>query len=101
MAIISLPNGSEYDTALPWTEQPDSGSYMFINEVVESNIPIDIKEQTRNSKLQRILSQTWIEKSYPEFDYIYKTSYNYKFGSGDSRCFAILGTINEFKIESK
>ena len=40
MAIISLPNGSEYNTALPWTEQPDSGSYMFGEAICFTDIAI-------------------------------------------------------------
>ena len=101
MAIVTLPNGAQYDTGLPWNNQPDSGSYLFMDEIQETQSPIEIKEQTRNPNLERILSQTWIDTSYTGSNYVYKTSYSYKFGSGDSKCFALLGTVSEFKIENK
>lgn len=101
MAIITLPNGAQYDTGLPWNDQPDSGSYTFMGEIQQSQTPVEIKEQTRNPNLERILSQTWTDTSYTGSNYVYKTTYNYKFGSGDSKCFALSGTTDEFKIKSK
>jgi hypothetical protein len=101
MATVTLPNGATYDLNLPFYAQPDSGSFEFIEDVKELNTPVEVKEQTRNSNMERILKTTWTDTSYTGSNYIFTTEYNYIFGSGDIKCFALKGTNEEFIIENK
>ena len=78
MAIVTLPNGAEYNTGKPWDQQPDTGSAEFINEITFGNIPTATSMSGQNSNVPRITSRTWTETSYTGSNYIFRTNYSYQ-----------------------
>ena len=77
MALYTLPNGSTYNTGLSFFQQPDSGSYKFMGEVVEANTPIKVFISGSNPNIPRIKTQTWIETGYDDYNYTRKSEYGY------------------------
>ena len=77
MAIITLPNGAQYNTGLPWDNQPDTGSLEFINEVQFACTPTTSSISGQNPTLPRITSRTWTETSYTGSNYTFKTNFSY------------------------
>ena len=59
MALYTLPNGSTYNTSLPFNQQPDTGSYEFMDEVEIGNTPIKISIPGVNPNIPRVKTQTW------------------------------------------
>ena len=78
MAIVTLPNGSEYNTGLSWDNQPNTGSMEFINEVQFANSPTSTSISGQNSNIPRITSRTWTETSYTGSNYIFNTNFSYQ-----------------------
>ena len=101
MSIVTLPNGSQYDTSREFFDQPDTGSGIFIDEMLNSITPVEVKETTRNPNLKRVLTETWTDTSHTGSNYIFETQYTYKFSAGSNQCFARQGSVSNFKIESK
>jgi hypothetical protein len=96
MAIVTLPNGAQYNTGTPYIEQPDSGSFEFGSAVEFANNPTKTFISGSNPNLPRIKTQTWTETSYDNYNYIRVTSYNYA-GSSYTKQFV----TETFQIESK
>ena len=78
MAIVTLPNGAQYNTGRDYLDQPDSGSEEFINEVQYANTPTATSISGENSNVPRITSRTWTETSYTGSNYIFKTYFSYQ-----------------------
>tara|TARA_R110002051_G_scaffold310217_1_gene383207 strand:+ start:829 stop:1119 length:291 start_codon:yes stop_codon:yes gene_type:complete len=78
MAIVTLPNGSEYNTGKPWNQQLDTGSSEFITEVMFANIPTATSMSGQNLNVPRITSRTWTETSYTGSNYIFNTNFSYE-----------------------
>ena len=78
MAIVTLPNGSQYNTGIPWDNQPDSGSMDFITEVQFANISTTSSISGQNPNIPRVTSRTWTETSYTGSDYIFQTKFSYQ-----------------------
>ena len=96
MAIVTLPNGAEYNTGIHWSDQPDTGSIEFIEQVQTSNDPTKITEEGMDPTLPRAISRTWTETSYTGSNYIFKTTYTYR-----DRSYAVTSVGDIFKIEDK
>ena len=96
MAIVTLPNGAEYNTGLSWDNQPDSGSQEFIVEVQFANNPTTSSISGQNPSLPRITSRTWTETSYTGSNYTFKTDFSY---IGDT--YKNQSVSSTFKIEDK
>ena len=101
MSIVTLPNGSQYDTSREFSNQLDSGSILFIEEMVDSITPVEVKETTINTDLKRILTQTWTDTSHAGSNYIFETQYIYQYPAMNTSAFALKGSQSIFKIESK
>ena len=79
MAIVTLPNGAEYNTGKAWNEQPDYQEVSdFITEVQTANIPTATSMSGQNPNIPRIRSRTWTETSYTGSNYIFKTNFSYQ-----------------------
>lgn len=96
MAVYTLPNGSEYNTGYSFFEQPDSGSYKFMGEVVEANTPIKTFISGSNPNIPRIKTETWTESGYENYDYIRKTEFGYIDGT-----YTRQSVVETFEIQSK
>ena len=96
MAIVTLQNGSTWNTWLSYFEQPDLGSYDFISQVETGNTPIKTFISGPNPDLPRVKTQTWTETSYDNYNYIYTTSYSYKGNSYTKQ-----NVQETFQIETK
>ena len=78
MAIVTLPNGAQYNTGLPWDNQPDTGSIDFITEMQFANISTTSSISGQNPNIPRVTSRTWTETSYTGSDYIFQTKFSYQ-----------------------
>jgi len=96
MAIVTLPNGAEYNTGLPWDNQPDPSTQEFIEEVQYANTSTTSSIPGQNPNLQRITSITWTETSYTGSNYIFKTNFSY---IGDT--YKNENILSTFTIEDK
>ena len=96
MALYTLPNGSTYNTSLPFNQQPDTGSYEFMDEVEIGNTPIKISIPGVNPNIPRVKTQTWTESSYDGYDYIRKTEYGY-----NGNTYTRQNVYESFEIQSK
>jgi len=96
MAIVTLPNGAEYNTGKAWNDQPDTGSFEFIEEVQVAGTPSKITEPGLDPNLPRAVSRTWTETSYTGSNYIFKTTYTYQDSS-----YAVRSVGDNFTIEDK
>ena len=97
MAIVTLPNGAEYNTGRAWNEQTDYQEVSdFITEVQTANIPTATSMSGQNPNIPRIRSRTWTETSYTGSNYIFKTTYTYKDSS-----YAVRSVGDNFTIEDK
>ena len=96
MALYTLPNGSTYNTGYPFFQQPDSGSYDFMEEVTTANIPIKTFLSGSNPNIPRIKTQTWTESSYDTYNYIRKTEYGY-----NGNTYTRQDVYESFEIQSK
>lgn len=95
MAIYTLPNGSTWNTGLPYNEQ-STGSYEFIDQVERANTPVKTFISGQNPNLPRVTSQTWTETSYDTYNYISKETYTYKDNSYTKQ-----NVVDTFEIENK
>ena len=96
MAIVTLPNGAEYNTGRAWNDQPDTGSMEFVGEVQFANPPTSTSISGQNSNVPRITSRTWTETSYTGSNYIFKTNFSYQ---GDT--YKNSNISSTFTIENK
>ncbi len=96
MAIYTLPNGSQYNTALEYDQQTDTGSMSFIESVQNNNEAVSTSIAGKNSNIPRIKTMTWTDTSYPSSNYIFKSTYNYNKNS-----YICSGVQNIFNIEDK
>lgn len=97
MAIVTLPNGSEYNTGKDWDKQTDYQEVSdFITEVQFANPPTATSMSGQNPDLPRITSRTWTETSYTGSNYIFRTNFSYQ---GDTYKSSNVSSI--FTIEDK
>lgn len=96
MAIYTLPNRSQYNTALAYDQQTDTGSISFIENVQNNNEAVSTSIAGENSNIPRIKTMTWTDTSYTGSNYIFKSTYNY---NGNS--YICSGIQNTFNIEDK
>ena len=96
MAIVTLPNGSKYNTSISWQQQPDTGSFAFIEEVQTTNEPTKITEKGMDPTLPRVKSRIWTETSYTGSNYIFQITYRYL-----NISYAVQSVGSNFKIENK
>ena len=96
MALYTLPNGSTYNTGYSFFQQPDSGSYKFMGEVVEANTPVQTFLSGSNPNIPRVKTQIWTESSYDDYDYIRKTEYGY-----NGNTYTRQNVYESFEIQSK
>ena len=97
MAIVTLPNGAEYNTGLPFDEQPDGEkTEQFIDQIQTANTASKITISGQDPSLSRPTSYTWTETSYTGSNYIWKQSVSYI-----NDTYKVRGTSFEFKIEDK
>ena len=100
MAIVTLPNGAQYDTNLDWGMQ-SSGSQEFWLEVQETTTPVQTTEATRNPNRNRVLKEVYTDTSYSGSNYIVTINNIYMHGPGSNQCFALQGSSIGYSIESK
>ena len=96
MALYTLPNGSTYNTGLDYYQQPDTGSYKFMGEVVEANTPVQITTPGQDPNLPRPITRTHTETSYTGSNYILQIDISYRGNSYISD-----GIYTTFTIEDK
>ncbi len=101
MAIITLPNGSIWDTNIENPTYQTSGSQQFWGDVIETSTPVLVTENTCNPTTPRILKSTWTDTSYSGSNYIVIKTNNYMYGAMSDKCFAKSGVSYQYQIESK
>lgn len=95
MAIVTLPNGAEYNTGRSWDNQPDSGSMEFIEEVQFANTSTTSSISGQNINIPRITSRTWTETSYTGSNYIFNTNFSYQGNTYKSSTISSTFTIED------
>ncbi len=97
MAIVTLPNGAEYNTGKDWDNQTDQQEVSdFITEIQTANIPTLNSLPGQNPNIPRITSRTWTETSYTGSNYIFNTNFSYQ---GDT--YKNSNVSSTFTIEDK
>ena len=100
MAIVTLPNGSQWDTNDDWANQT-SGSQDFWMDLQETTTPVETTEATRNLTRDRVINKVYTDTSYTGSNYIVTHTKDYMSGPGAINCFAIRGSVINYTIESK
>jgi hypothetical protein len=96
MATYTLPNGSTYDTSLPYDNQPDLEVYDFTYDMQQTVVPTITTTTGQDPNLPRPTSYTWTETSYPTYNYIIKTEHSYI-----GNTYKSAGSISTFEIQDK
>ena len=100
MAIVTLPNGSQWDTNEDWGNQT-SGSQDFWGDLQEDITPVETTEATRNPTRDRVIKKVYTDTSYTGSNYIVIHTKDYMAGPGAINCFAVQGSFINYTIESK
>ncbi len=79
MAIVTLPNGSQWDTNEDWGMQ-SSGSQEFWANIQEDITPVETTEQTRNLTRNKVIKKVYTDTSYTGSNYIVTHTQNYMAG---------------------
>ena len=96
MAIYTLPNGSQYNTGLEFSNQTDLDCYKFIREVELGNTEVKTQISGSNSSIPRTIKREFTETSYDTYNYIKTSEYQY---NGDT--YEINHVNESFIIQNK
>ena len=98
MAVVTLPNGSTWDTDLSYNQQRDNtGSMAFIDTIRADNTVVTNTTAGPDPNFPKPVSDVWTDTSYTGSNYIFTISYNYM----NNHTYALQGTAKTFVIESK
>jgi hypothetical protein len=99
MAIHTLPNGAEWDDELSLSVQVEDAQIFWEN--VQSTTPISVTEPSANPNMDRLISNTWVDTSYDNFDYQIKTIRSYQYPPIHKKAFALSSCNTQYQILSK
>ena len=98
MAVVTLPNGSPWETDLRYNQHRDNtGSMAFIDTIRADNTVVVNTTTGPDPNLPKPISKVWTDTSYTGSNYIFTIAYNYM----NNHTYALQGTAKTFLIESK
>ena len=97
MAIYTLPNGAQWYSTKNTEDQTDEKAQEFVSLMKESVQAVTTKVTGPNPNLPKIQSKAWTDTSYPDYNYILTTIYNYK----NDNTYAMLGATERLTREAK
>lgn len=100
MATHTLPNGAEWDDDLDFGDQTELAQEFW--QTLQDNVtPISVTEPSCNLNMDRLISNTWVDTSYDNFNYQIKTTRTYQYPATHKKAFALSSCITQYQIISK
>lgn len=99
MAIHTLPNGASWDDELDFGNQSEEAQEFWAT--VQSTTPVEIKEPSINSNMDRLVSKTWVDTSYDNYNYQIVLTRNYQNSAMHQKAFALQSCTTQRQIISK
>jgi hypothetical protein len=100
MAIYTLPNGAEWDDTLDFGDQTEAAQEFWDN-IIETIPSTFTSEPTINPNMDRLLTRTWLDEQYENFNYKVFLTANYQNDAMHKRAFAMRSTTIEHLILTK
>ena len=99
MALIELPNGSTWNTSLDITEQSEECNE-YTSDLLE-NIEPQIEKDISNNSVERVNTETYTDTRHDTYNYVLKTTFNYKNPLNSSSAFIVQSISNTLSKELK
>ena len=99
MAIHTLPNGAEWDDELDFGNQSEEAQEFWAT--IHSTTPINVTEPSINPNMDRLVSKTWVDASYDNYNYQIVLTRNYQNPAMHQKAFALQGSTIIYEILNK
>lgn len=99
MTIHTLPNGASWDDELDFGNQSEEAQEFWAT--IQSTTPVEIKEPSINPNMDRLVSKTWVDTSYDNYNYQIVLTRNYQNSAMHQKAFALQGSTITYEILSK
>lgn len=100
MAIHTLPNGAEWDDELMYRDQTEAAQEFWDN-IQNTVIPIDVTEPSINPNIDRLVSKTWTDANYDNYNYQIVLTRNYQNSAMHQKAFALQSCLTQYNIIAK
>ena len=98
--IYILPNGAEWDNELDYHEQSKEAQEFWEN-IIETIPSTSTSEPTINPNMDRLLTRTWLDEQYENFNYKVFLTARYQNDAMHKKAFAMKSTTIEHLILTK